>query len=497
MRKIKFILLIVFSILLTACGQQNLQDLDEYSNLLKKPNKKFELSGIWENTEIYDIADKKKEKVDKSNELFISNKVFDFNSNYIIEPNISSRYVNFFSYMRPKITEIPDEYLIKNDTTTIYKFSNNISFSQEFVEIDKDKLITIYLGKIYVYEKKSKVTEKEINEKHAQLESIMDGNKNIVNNDYGLAISFRARNINISNSFDYNYYTYYMKKGTKDEKSAILKVNDIVIPNNSGLWTIKSTKHQDANGKNIYSISANPEFMKNKEGTNIISDNTYRRIDYVNREYIGVTNFNYTNDSVYESYNIYQLSKLGGNNALNATNIAGNAGNEIYLTSYKENLNLLSAREDIDIVEFTPDPKNIGIKRIANGWKFRSSIDLQSQKNSGGLVTSPFDLDFTPTVNIAQTEKSMFTWREILARRPGAIDATISPDKNYILIQSSNSIELYPVYFNYIGNKPLFTIQNVNNYEIVMIQWVNDESIDSLYQEYLKLPKLNSYILYQ
>lgn len=497
MKKIKIIFLLVFSILLTACGQENLQDIDEYSNLLKKPNNKFELSGIWENTEIYNISEKKKESTKKSTDLFISNKVFDFNSNYIIEPNISSRYVNFFSYMRPKITEIPDEYVLEDDTATIYKFSNNISFSQEFVQIDQNKLITIYLGKIYVYEKKSEVTEKEVNEKYAQLESIMDGNKNIANKDFGLAISFRERNINIANSFEYNYYTYYMKNSGEDEKSSILKVNDIVIPHTSGLWTIDNSKIKDENEKTLYSLRATPEFMENEKQTNQIIDDTYRRIDYVNRDYISVTNFNYTNNSVFESYNIYQLSKLGENNALNATNIAGNAGNEIYLTSYKENLNLLSTREDIDVVEFAPNPKNIGIKRISNGWKFISSIDLQSNRDVGGIVTSPFDLEFTPTVNIAQNEKSIFSWREILARRPGAIDATISPDKNYILIQSSNSIELYPVYFNYIGNKPLFTIQNVNNYEIVMIQWVNDESIDTLYNEYLKLPKLNSYILYQ
>lgn len=85
---------------------------------------------------------------------------------------------------------------------------------------------------------------------------------------------------------------------------------------------------------------------------------------------------------------------------------------------------------------------------------------------------------------------------EIISRKPGSIDAVVSPDKTYILIQTENSIELYPIFFNYIGNNPLFIIQNTKNYELVMSQWATEENINGLYNEYNKLRKINSYTIY-
>lgn len=495
MKKIYFLFLF-FILILVACTNDISNIREEYSNTISKPEGKLEIGGIWKNTKVYEFGKGITQSSENSDEMFLSKKVFNFNDTYILNPNISSRYVNYFSYMRPKISDVPEEFMIEKDTTVVYKFSDNISFSQEFVEIDENKIITIYLGKIFLYEKQSDLSDDIIEKKYAEVTSLTNGKGGVKNNNFGLAISFRERNTNISDNISYNYYTYYMKKASDDDKAIILKVNDIIIPNTSGLLTVKNTQVID--GENVnYNLSINPTFLNDETKANILTDSIYRRIDYVNPNYIAFTKFNYSTNSVSESYGIHDINNLSKNEPLSATNIAGNSGNEIYLTSYKENINLISSRDDVNVLEFNPNTSNIGMKRYANGWKFVSAIDQQLNNKTSSRIFRPFDLNFSPVINIGQSDRTTFAWRQIIGRIPGAIDASVSTDRNYILVQSNNSIQMYPVYYNYIGNKPLFTIQNVNNYEIVMIQWINSENINSLYEEYLKLPKLNSYIIYQ
>lgn len=488
---LSFILLLIIS----GCEYKNNSFEEGYEqNSILTPYNKLDIAGVWKNTGVYELGDNKKTE-GTSEDMFISRKVFEFNDTFTIEPNISSRFVDYFSYMRPKISEIPKDLITEKTTAKIFKISDDISFTQELIQLEENKFITIHLGKIYIYEKQSEVNDKIIDEKYNKAMAANEGRENIKNNSFGLAISFRVRNTSSEEKINYNYYTYYIKQSEKDEKPLILKVNNIVSPLTSGLWTIKSEENRNDDNKE-YTLSASPTFSDETDITNAITDDIYRRIDYVNDNYIAVTNYDYSSTSVSESYNIFEISKLFNKHPLNATNIAGNSGNEIYLTSYKENINLIQSQEDLDLLKFEPDPTNIGIRRTNNNWRFISNIDEQLDDDKGSRVYKRFDLNITPTVDIARINSNMFSWREILSRRPGAIDATVSLDKNYILIQNNNSIDLFPVYFNYIGNNPLFSIQNVNNYEIVMINWVTQENIDIIYDEYIRLPRLNSYIIY-
>ena len=484
-------------IILTSCSSSNI-DIKKNLTSIEKPDNYLDITGQWKLSEVIDISTgKNTEEFGNVNILFISKKIFDFNDTYILEPNITSRYVNYLSYLGNKISKIPDKLLIKNDTTTVYKLFNNISYSQEFTKISNEKIMTIDLGKIYIYKKEKNLTQQEIDDKYSEIKSITDGKEEIKNPKFGLSISFRNKKTDRNGKIDYDYYTYYIKRDDKDKKANVLKVENIVIPKSSGLWTISSIYNKNAeNDSKRYTLSANPTFLDDDLKKNIINDSVYKRIDYVNKDYISVTNFNYNNNSVSENYNIYNINNIANNQPLDVNKIAGVQGNNIYLSKYKEYFSLLSEREDFKNLDFKPNTSNIGINRNSNNWKFISGIDQIIDNEKGSRLFRQFNLDITPVVNIAQNDASSFSWREIISKKPGAIDAVVSPDKTYILIQTENSIELYPIFFNYIGNNPLFTIQNTKNYELVMSQWVTDDNINGLYNEYNKLRKINSYIIY-
>lgn len=110
--------------------------------------------------------------------------------------------------------------------------------------------------------KKKKFKQKEIENKYNEIKSITDGKQIIKNPRFGLSIAFRNKKSDKNGKIDYDYYTYYIKKDDKDEKANILKVENIVIPKSSGLWTVSSVFNRNAEtdyGK--YTLSANSTFL--------------------------------------------------------------------------------------------------------------------------------------------------------------------------------------------------------------------------------------------
>lgn len=495
MKSFRLRLLILSTLLILTSCAPTIDNIDNIS-MIDRPNSDLSITGIWNKIYEYNISEESEVAIDKTEEMFISDKVIEFKDAFILDPNISSRLVNSQSYLNNRIATLPSKFSL-NEQSVIYKFSNNISTSQEFLDMGDGKLLTIYLGNINIYEKSTEIDREIVDSKYQEVSTLTIGNQGIEESDFGLAISFRQRDTNVNNLVKYNYYTYYIKKVIGDTIPSILKVNDVVVPKTTGLWTIRQYTVDNSSGGYVNStLEAFPTFIEDDEKTNLIQDNIFRRIDYVNRDYISLTNFNYTSRSISESYNIFNLHDLASKDPISVTEIAGSSGEEVYQTTFKENANQIFSSRNIYNLDLEPNLDNIGIQRMRNGWKFVSGIDQEINIEDGSRVYRKFDLNITPVTNIARTEPSTISWRDILSRSPGALDATISPENEFVLVQTNSSIEFYPVYYNFIGNEPLFSIQNTEGYEAVMVQWVSDESINNYYNEFLKLPKLNNNIIY-
>lgn len=495
MKKLKILLFLFICLMLVSCTNENIDDELGSANNISVPNNSLEIQGKWTLVDVYNISDKNTEKIDLK-DIFISRKVSQFEDAFILNPNISSRYVNLNSYLTNKISVFPEEIVLEEEMVKVYKISNNLATSFEFLDIGNGKLLTIYLRNILIFEKKQDLTADQIDNKYIELSELSQNTSEIVNNEFGLAISFRVRDNTVRDYIKYNYYTYFFKKTKDDVYPKIIKVKDIIIPKSTGLWTINQ-EIVNVNSRSIinYKLSANQTFIEDDLKVNNIQDNFLRRIDYVNQDFIAVTNYFDSGKSISESHSIFNMHDLASNKPLSITEIAGKDGNRIYQTSFKEISNQIITNQTMDITSLNPNTKNIGISRDKMSWKFISNLDLEINVNTGSRFTKQFDLNFYPIINIGQIPNTNLTWRDVISRKPGAIDATVSPNSTYILVQNANSIEIFPIIYNFIGNKSLFAIQNVDNYEIVSINWIQDENIDGYYDEFNKLDKLNNYII--
>ncbi|MFM1536562.1 hypothetical protein ABGF25_07960, partial [Helcococcus ovis] len=109
MKKFKIFLFIIFTILLTSCSSSNI-DISKNLTSIEKPDNKLDITGKWKLLETIDISTgKNTDEVGNATTLFISKKIFDFNDTYILEPNITSRYVNYLTYLNNKISKVPEK----------------------------------------------------------------------------------------------------------------------------------------------------------------------------------------------------------------------------------------------------------------------------------------------------------------------------------------------------------------------------------------------------
>lgn len=495
MKKFKILLLFFTCMILVSCANNNSDDELDSSNNISVPNNTLDIQGIWTLVKEYNISEKKSENTNIAN-IFISRKVSQFEDAFILNPNISSRYVNLISYLSNKIATLPEDLDFGDEMVKVYKISDNLSTSFEFIDIGDGKLLSIYLRKILIFEKHQDLTAAQIDDKYKELNQLSENTSEIENTEFGLAISFRVRDNTVRDYIKYNYYTYFFKKTKDDVFPKIIKVRDIIIPKSTGLWTIKQEAvDENTNTIRNYKLSANQTFIDDDLKVNNIQDNFLRRIDYVNQNFIAVTNYFDTGKSISDSHSIFNIHELASNKPLSVTEIAGNDGNRVYQTAFKEVSNQIISNQSMNITSLNPNPKNIGMERDKMSWKFISNLDVEINASTGSRFTKQFDLNFSPIINIGQNPNSNLTWRDIISRKPGAIDATVSPNSTYVLVQNANSLEIFPIIYNYIGNKALFSIQNVDNYELVSINWIQNENIDGYYDEFNKLDKLNNYII--
>lgn len=490
MKKILSIIFIL-AFLFTGCSKPNLDgDIEEIN--IAKPKVKNPITGIWKIDREYTLNTDRNSQL---NELFISNEVYQLGNTHIINPIISARYVNYKNYFSNKGIKIPKELQYKDENIVVYRLSNEISYSQEFLELSENELLTIDIGNIIVFKKSADLTSNQINEKFKEVSEVLEGKIGIQNMDFGLSVAFRKR-IKYLDSFPgkYEYMTYFIKSTKSDLRPDVFAVNNIVIPKDSGLWTVmESIGDVSEESFNTYKVSSFPTFNPKSAKSNTLNDTIYRRIDYVNDDYIGVTKLIIDNDPLSESFEIHPIHSIAKRTPLKVTTIAGTDGNQEYLRAIKDSLNLIKSA---DVIPITPDYTNIGLQRKKMSWGFVSSLNFDFSEDETKRIYKSFDLNIIPTINLGTNYNSKITWREVINKVPTAIDAIVSPDENYILIQSYNMIQLFPIYYNNIAVNPLFSIQNTFDYEIVMSKWITGDKIKSVYEDYKKLSKINSQIIY-
>ncbi|MGF0039296.1 hypothetical protein ACQRBF_00825 [Peptoniphilaceae bacterium SGI.131] len=496
MKKKITILLLVLTLLLAACEKIGIRGIAE-GNVdaisINKPAYEPPIMGEWKVNNVYYLNNNSKNSKENKANLFISSKLIKINDDYIINPKISARYIDAQTYFTSKLITVPKELSLTDKKIVVYKVSNDLVTSYELLQLDDNKLAIIGLDNITSYSFLKNLSAEEIDTEYKKISETISGDEDKQKTNFGLAIGLRKKNQSTTKEpISYSYQTYYIRKDENQSKADVLAVKNIVIPKETGLWTISQRSvSSDGIFSTNYNIEVNPTFSDAKDKNNQIEDEIYRRIDYVNDDYIGFTKYNYLYNAVSENYEIHNLNSIAKKMPLGVATISGSAGYQTYITALKESYNNISRQNELTTQEITPQETNIGIRRTAMAWRFISSIDMPLDTSKGSRIFKDFYLDLVPIINIANNSNETISWREVTERVPLAVDASVSPDEKYIMIQSKNEIEIYPLYYSYIGVNPIVSIQNTNDLDVVMLKWSSIDNINEIYNEFNRLEKIS------
>lgn len=503
MKKLISILLLL-ALVLTGCSEYNFNyNVSEGDNLLKltKPVTKREVNGIWALTESFDLSDKTREseKVQEEKKLvFISDSFFEYKNTKLLKPSLSAKYVRLSSLLNNKVIDKPEGLVINQENVIVYKAQDERLLSQEFIKTDEGQLIFIDVNVVDVYEKVRDVTAQEEKEKREEFEKSLEAStSNTTRKEFAVSFNFRRKNTGRGMEIlDYDYLTYFISRSESQDRPTVMGFNNIIIGKDTGLWTIEHQRRYHEESNIIMDrILANPSFTQPDAKVNQLQGNYARRIDYINDNYISFTKVDTVNESLNENYEIINLNQLSMNQLLRINAIGGNDAKDTYDALYNENVSIIQNQYSLETIELSKDTTNVGMLRRQMAWNFISNIEVKLSP-SNNIVRRNLNLPIVPIIDIAAVDNKNVGWRDVTSRAVGAIDASVSPDVSFIMIQSQTQLEIYPMYNNFISLTPIVSIQNAEDLELIGGKWYPESDRASMRAEFNKLPRINTQVLY-
>ncbi len=501
-----FSILILSILVLSACSKKDSKDYtSEEKGLLTvvKPLSENDIMGRWQLEDSFtnknaDTKFTKADSKDLDKEIFITNSVFAYNNIKIINPTITARYINIQDYMNSRGLENPEGFEIKNENVVVYKFQDEKILSQDLIQLPDGDILIFQKNEMKRYKKIGSIDASEENEYYLELKNAIEGtDSNPASMEYAFSLGVRKNNYNNSGeSLDYKYVTYFVVKEKEALLPSVISVRNLVFSKDSVLWTVAHERSytQDKSPLIVDKVSVNPTFRDEPSKINFIEESVARRIDYVNDNYIAFTNKNQVSTNNYEYYEIHSLNQLAKNKPLTVNNIGGPKAVDLFNSAFSDTLRSIGNQSD-NILDYKVDQSNIGLVRNRMSWDFVSNFQATISE-TGRTVYRSIPLKISPILDIGAYDNKNISWRDVLNRVPFATNALVSPDGKLILIQSKNHIALYSIYNNFISLNPQFTITNVYDSDIVLSKWYPTDSIKTIHEDYLKLPKMNVQLSY-
>lgn len=428
------------------------------------------IEGTWKIKNVNTDNMNEAKPIDKSTKFYISKELVAFGEHYTMNPSIKSKFVSMEKYFA-------DKYKLENkDVKTqkpIYTIYDETRFSQDFILYDKNSLILAYNGRLYELERTSEFIDPAILNKYSKMYEENNGQNEFraISEDLGLQIGVRQK----SESGVTTYRTYYIKL-PKTGNPIVYLAENIVFQRDDGLWT---ARYENKNEKKQLVVEPFIENMK-PSVDHVLTSVTPMEITYLDANFISLAH----QMSGSYVYRFYHLDHLKIEEAYSLLNISGEEGQSALDDVLAEKTFSDTENQNMTISDY----KNIGVKRSEGRWNFVTNLIDEVNKSQETLQTKDLKLSIVPKIDVRmEEEKSPPKWIDIKNLSQDAIDAYFSPNKNVLIVQTTDELLIYKAQDK---TKPIATIPFSKNDRIVMCQWALDKYADIWEKEFSKTPRL-------
>lgn len=499
MKKIfKVCIVMIFCLALVGCQYDDFMIL----NKVEPPKENPSIFGRWIITEYRYLSDSfNKNHSNINNNL--ENKIITFNSDVAIftqntykNPKYKLKIVDSKEYFENKYDIDPLQINIKNekiDVITVYSEENYI---KEIIQIDNDNAIFESQGIIYFLKRADKEDYMKVKEKpfdKGVIISNREENKRIKPKQSGVLIGLRSledqsksflqelekvdENVKIS-----KYRTFWISYD--GEINEIKEIPYIFMPRKNGFWTINSTRKEGE--KYFYDvISAAPLGKDYKEkllDNNYIKNNVFyieKNIDFISNDYITLESIEEVKSK--DNNEIIRKAQLntipidtiysGDTRSIKISEILDKNSIEI-IEKNRQRIFRDDVYDDYDS-DSIQNFSNFGISRKAGKWVLKCRINL----SNNDFQYKEFETAINIPESLLKYDSIFAPWSRIKQDIPKAKDVFSSPNKDIAIVVTEDSLLVYPIKGDAVGESPINKIDLKDGEKVIMAEWSTGEYV--------------------
>lgn len=454
MKKIIYILILAFTLILSSCNSVNFDMINE---TYKPQLKASPINGTWEvqNT----IVSESKDSYNKGDNFHFNVEFFATDENIVLNPEFEILKVNWKKFISNKRNIDTLKDLIVQEEVNIIEITKDNTILAEVIPISSNKIFVDINNEILELKRiKENFTASEVNQlkvSYSEGEPIINPRKNWY---MGIGIS-KGTSIGSEGGIDYS--TIILQN--TERNFLVNQIDSIVINSSLGIDRYNvERRNVEGQLRDILILNGEHLSILDREKSNI--SNLFR-INYLSPNY---ATLEYLQNDELNTLSTYSSNTLGGFNQLRV--------DEIVEFSYDRVIDAINAPDSIST--FSQSIYNIGISR-ENGYlvvKGRvPSISNGEEYNKEFVISSNFSY-----VNYVQDKLDFQKLRTMI---PNFVDAFKTPNENQIVVLTKDAIEVYSTERNSRLLERLFSYKLDQNSNIISISWFEERDVESLNSE--------------
>lgn len=457
----KFFLLIIniiFIISLTSCGSY--ESVDFSNKIIEPENNNIPIRGTWKVSEIKNPL-KKNDTEDYSNlKVQFSDEFVMIDNEVIINPKYKIKFIDVNKYMvdqyRVNIKTLDIEDIEKGEAIQINSDNGGLF---EFIRTKEDEVILNLNGVFLFFKKESDKVDEKIEKVYMSVEEHTETiNSKVLEAGILLGLKCKDSNGNLS------YRTLWIAKD-KDKYHEVYSSNDIIVPRRNGFWKLSIEYIGDSSVRKD-KIEAYNILSEEKKTSYVNRVDDYREsidINFIGNDYICFETIKMKEDGRHLRPNIkvVPIDNLSIKSGVKISDLAGKDGEEIFNKSaegfFESNPNIKKENVFIDQAFFQ-------LKRKSGRWRMVQRIVDKE-------MSYDIPLNMIPPKKLLNYDDLYISWNTIKSKEPGAEDAFSAPNNKFLIVQTKDSILIYDVENNKMGERPSLTIPLKEGEKAIMAEW--------------------------
>ncbi|MDR7870764.1 MAG: hypothetical protein RIN55_07905 [Tissierellaceae bacterium] len=501
MKKIIFILIMLLPLVLSACtiADSNIQD-----KIASPENNTTPIQGKWVIDEVVISAEDEVTTDDSisndvvEEESYLGREIL-FNKNAIVvaddyaeNPTFKFKNVNTNDYLLYKYKVNPSSLNIQSENIQVITSLKDNQLFYEFVRYNEDNLL-IYIDNAFYKLTKiaDEVSSEEVNRYISIENNMMRTFDTIEVEDInsGVLLGIKTPTYDEENEIsDWEYKTIWIK--SENRNITKYELDKLLVPRKNGFWLVGVDRVKTDISIND-KIFALPQFRRIdldeaklqldnvKEQLELALDSFSKPLDesqesialvaskptilkdilFIGNDYISIEKTEVDNKNK-KTLEVYALDNIEEERPIKLSDIVEDG--EFLFNEGSQNIQSLG--QNVIRNQF-----NVGLIRKNGYWILKGRINYQQKEEE---LYKDFNIKAIPPKAMVSYDELSIPWDIINTQFPGAVDVFSSPNGEFIIIVTSNELQIYPTENGeLLSIEPISNIQLPNNASIIMSEW--------------------------